>query len=101
MRVQRFAWSEATGLAANVRQWAGESQDAVDVQATRQLVREGGDRAMLELTARFDAPQNPPEKLRVAPAAAATALEGLDQDLRRALETAAANIRTVAEAQLD
>src|SRR3954451_9084204 len=100
MRVRRFAWADPAGVATAVREWAADSQEAVEVQPTRLLVRQGGDSAILELTARFDAPENPPEELRVDPAVARAALEGLDPKLRLALDTAAANIHTVAEAQL-
>jgi histidinol dehydrogenase len=64
-------------------------------------VRDGGDSAILELTERFDATETPPVALRVAPTAAAAALSALEPDLRASLELAAANIRVVAEAQID
>ena len=101
MKTQRFEWTEPMGLAAAVRRWSQASLEPIDVQPTRLAVREGGDRAVLELTARFDATERPPERLQVDPEAASAALEALDPDLRVALDTAAANIRAVAEAQLD
>src|SRR3954453_23122421 len=100
MRVQRFAWADPAGVATAIREWAADSQEAVEVHPTRLLVRQGGDSAVLELTARFDAPESPPEELRVDPAVATAALEGLDPNLRRAPDTASANTHTVAEAQL-
>ena len=101
MRVQRFTTGEPDALATEIREWSQESQEPIDVDPTRRVVREGGDRAALDLTARFDSTESPPERLGVDPDAAATALATLDPDLRGAMETAAANIRAVAEGQLD
>ena len=61
---------------------------------------EGGDAALLQLTARYDATERAPTALRVEPGEAAAALAALEPELREALEIAAANIRAVAEAQL-
>jgi histidinol dehydrogenase len=73
----------------------------VDVTSIEREVREEGDASVLRLTARFDATEAAPESLRVEPAAAAAALAGLGAELRAALELAAENVRTVAEAQLN
>jgi histidinol dehydrogenase len=59
-----------------------------------------GDRAVLSYTEKFDAPENPPKSLRVPPEEAKRALNALSTDLREALDVAAANIRAVAEAQM-
>ena len=63
-------------------------------------VRAGGDRAVIELTERFDHAELGPEELRVD----LRELEGsagmLEPALREGLSTAIANIRKVAEAQL-
>ncbi len=101
MRVRRFEWEGAPTTAAGVRRWTAESARPVDVGAIEREVREEGDAAILRLTARFDATEAPPESLRVDAGAAAAALAGHDRELREALELAAANVRTVAEAQLD
>jgi histidinol dehydrogenase len=58
-----------------------------------------GDRAVLDYTRRFDAPQSPPTSLRVPAEEARSSLDALDPALRESLEVAAANIRAVAEAQ--
>jgi len=100
MRVRRFEWEGAADTAAALRGWAAESAAAVDVASIERQVREGGDAAVLELTARFDATEAAPESLRVDPALAKAALSALEPGLREALDTAAANIRAVAEAQL-
>jgi len=79
------------------------AQDAGVEEATAAIledVRERGDAALLEYTARFDrwSPASP-RALDVAPAEARRALDGLAAAERRALETAAARIRTYHERQ--
>ncbi|MBK5220479.1 MAG: histidinol dehydrogenase [Thermoleophilia bacterium] len=74
--------------------------EAVDVGPIGEAVLEGGDAAVLELTNRFDAVDSPLDSTRVDPELAAAALAGLEAPLREALDVAAANVRTVAEAQL-
>ena len=101
MNVRRFNWDGARATAAAIRSWTAESAPDVDVAPIEREVREGGDEAVLRLTARFDATESPPASLRVAPEAAADALAALDHALRESLELAAANIRAVAEAQVD
>ncbi len=56
-------------------------------------VRRRGDRALIELTARFDGVRLTAGKLRVAPDEMRAALDELDRDERRALELAARRIR--------
>ena len=101
MRARRFEWEGAARTAAAVRAWVSESAPAVDVAAIEREVREGGDAAVLRLTARFDATEAPRDSLRVDPGEAKEALAALDASLREAIETAAANVRAVAEAQLE
>jgi histidinol dehydrogenase len=101
MRVRRFEWEGATATAAAIRNWTIESAPEVDVSPIEREVRDGGDEALLRLTARFDATESAPTSLRVEPGAAEAALRGLDPGLRESLELAAANIRAVAEAQVD
>lgn len=100
MKVRRFEWEGAVATAAAVRAWADASVAAVDVGPIEREVREGGDAAVLRLTARFDATDHAPESLRVPLEVASVALANLDGDLRASLELAAGNIRAVAEAQL-
>jgi histidinol dehydrogenase len=100
MRARRFDWEGAAATAAALRGWAAESAESVDVGPIEREVREGGDAAVLGLTTRFDATERAPESLRVDPGLAAAALAALEPSLREAMEVAAANIRTVAEAQL-
>jgi histidinol dehydrogenase len=72
----------------------------VDVGRIEREVREGGDGAVLCMTARFDATEQAPTSLRVEAGAAVEALAALDPGLRESLELAAANVRAVAEAQI-
>jgi histidinol dehydrogenase len=100
MKLQRFEWAGAGATAAAVRAWSAEAAPPVEVDSIGSLVREGGDAALLALTKRYDAPEAEIESLRVDPADAAAALARVEPELRAALETAAANIRAVAAAQI-
>jgi histidinol dehydrogenase len=100
MKVRRFEWEGASATAAAIRAWSAEAAATVDVAPIEREVVEGGDEAVLRLTARFDATERPPTELRVEPEEVAAALASLDPALREAMETAAANIRVVAEAQV-
>jgi histidinol dehydrogenase len=95
-----FLWESATETAAAVRAWAGATVAPVDVSLIEREVREGGDGAVLCMTARFDATEQAPTSLRVEAGAAAEAFAALDPRLRQSLELAAANVRAVAEAQV-
>jgi histidinol dehydrogenase len=97
---REFLWESATETAAAIRAWAGASVAPVDVSPIEREVREGGDGAVLCMTARFDATEQAPTSLRVAAGAGAEALAALDPQLRESLELAAANVCTVAEAQI-
>ncbi len=101
MRTRRFEWDGAARTAKAIRGWTSAAASAPDVEAIKREVVEGGDEAVLRLTARFDATENPPTSLRVAPDEGAAALARLDPQIRESLKLAAANIRAVAEAQVD
>jgi histidinol dehydrogenase len=100
VRARRFEWEGAVETAAAVRSWVAETASLVDVATIEREVVAGGDAAVLYLTERFDATESAPSALRVDPAQAAAALAALAPELREAMEVAAANVRTVAEAQL-
>lgn len=100
MRRRRFHWEGAEETATAIRSWTAASAPSVDVSAIEREVREGGDGAVLCMTARFDATEQAPTALRVDPRAGAEALAALDPGLRESLELAAANVRAVAEAQI-
>jgi histidinol dehydrogenase len=100
VRARRFEWEGAAETALALREWAAASAPPVDVEEIFREVITRGDEALLELTHRFDAPAASLQSLRVDPGDAEAALAVLDPDLRKAMETAAANIRQVAEAQI-
>lgn len=100
MKQRRFHWEGAEETAAAIRSWTAASAPKVDVSPIEREVREGGDGAVLCMTARFDATEQAPTALRVDPEAGSEALAALDPGLRESLELAAANVRTVAEAQI-
>jgi histidinol dehydrogenase len=99
MRTRRFKWEGPNETAAAIRDWATAETDPVDVGPIEADVREGGDRAVLELTARFDATEQPPQALRVDADAPDRALAELDSSIRESLELAAGNVRAVGAAQ--
>jgi histidinol dehydrogenase len=101
MRTRRFDWTQAASVAAEIRAWAADTAPDINIVPIARDVMEGGDAAVLRLTERFDAPEAPPKRLRVESEEVASALESLDPDVREAMEIAAANVRTVAEAQVD
>lgn len=100
MRPRRFEWEGAAPTASAVREWTAAASPPVDVAPIEREVRERGDEAVLELTARFDATESPLTSLRVEREVADSALRELDADLRESLELAAANVRAVAELQV-
>jgi len=103
MRISSFDWDggDAAALATEIRGMQpplGELSDAV--AGIIRAVRERGDDAVAEFEARFGAGSAEPGSVPVPVADARAALERIDPDLRDAMETAAANIRAVADAQL-
>lgn len=101
MRSRRFDWEGATNTAAAIRSWTSTEATQVDVGPIESAVRDRGDAALLELTARFDATGSPPDSLRVGDEALEAALAGLDPSIRESLEIAVENVREVALAQVD
>lgn len=105
MRARRFEWRNARATASEVRLWALEAWPNVedDVAEIKQLVRdsENTDETILDLTGRFDATQVKPVSLVVDAEDRADSLSKIDHELRQSLELAAANIRAVAEDQVD
>jgi histidinol dehydrogenase len=103
MRIESFDWdgADARGLAERIRALQpslGEvSETVAEIIAA---VRERGDDAVAEFEARFGAGGVDPHTLPVPIEEVRASLERIDPQLRSALETAAANIRAVAEAQL-
>jgi histidinol dehydrogenase len=103
MRLQSFDWdgTDAAGLASRIRALqpplAEVSETVAEIIAE---VRARGDEAVNDLEARFGGEPVDPRTLPIPDAEIRSALERLDSEERRALETAAANIRAVADAQL-
>ena len=101
MRSRRLEWAAPERVAARIREWFEAEAPQVDLAAIERDVAARGDGALLELTAKFDATEATGISLSVASSEATEALEGLDPELRDALEVSIENVRLVAEAQLD
>src|SRR5215211_1735967 len=103
MKIARYTWDGADPelLASEIRELVPPLDEVTnDVAAIVRDVRERGDEAVLELTARHDATDSPPGELRVDPGEVERAAAELDDELRSALRLAARNIRLVAESEL-
>jgi histidinol dehydrogenase len=94
MRLLRSGTSEFERFLAALldRQPSANGADAT-VAAIIGQVRRRGDRALIDLTARFDGVRLSADKLRVTPNELSTALKTMDSRDRRALELAARRIR--------
>jgi histidinol dehydrogenase len=103
MRIKPFDWDgrDAHALATEIRELQpplGEVGETVaEIIAA---VRERGDDAVAEFEARFGGGGVDPHTLPVPIEEVRASLERIDPELRGALETAAANVRAVADAQL-
>lgn len=102
MRGERFLWAGAETTAVALRSFAARASAQVSTAAVSDMgteIFEEGDAALIRLIERYDGVRLAPAELRVPVAETEAALASLDPNLREALELAAANIRTVAEAQ--
>ena len=99
MPVERFSLGgDPDAAAARVHSLAPGAESVTDaVREIVEAVRTDGDGALLRYVERFDRVEGP---LAVAPAELEDALRGLDPAVRAGLETAIANVRAVAEADL-
>jgi histidinol dehydrogenase len=97
--VERFSMgADADSAAVRVHSLApGAESVADDVRAIVEDVREDGDAALRRYVERFDAVEGP---LAVTAAELYAALDALDPAVRAGLETAIANVRAVAEADV-
>jgi histidinol dehydrogenase len=104
MKARYFDWEGALETAKEIRLWdIGQWPNVEDevTEINRGFLDAGtSDAYLLELTARFDATDNPPTSLRVDEGDRLKALSRIDPGLRESLEFAASNIRLVAEAQV-
>jgi histidinol dehydrogenase len=104
MRITSFDWDglHPAALAGEVRALQPPLGDVTQTVAEIIAgVRERGDEAVAEFEARFGGATPEPRDFPIPDGEVRSALEGLDSGRRTALETAAANIRAVAEAQLE
>lgn len=101
MRTRRFEWEGAAETAVAIRGWTAVATTTVDVAAIGREVAEGGDEAVLRLTARFDATERPPTSLRVEAGEGKAALDRLDPIALSALQLAAESVRAMAESEVD
>ena len=103
MRLARVSWDGADpaeivdGIRASAAPPPGLTKRVGEIIAS---VRERGDAALNELTVHLDGVVERPETHRVDPGELAAASESIHSELAAALELAAANIRSVAEAEL-
>jgi histidinol dehydrogenase len=103
MKIERFEWDgqDPPGLAAEIRALQPALGEVTEpVAEIIAAVRSGGDSAVAEIETRFGSGPVDPGAVRQSDEAVRGAESRLDPDLLTALETAAANIRAVAEAQL-
>jgi histidinol dehydrogenase len=103
VRLQRFDWdgSDPGALAAEIRALQPPlGQVSAPVADILAAVRRGGDSALMEIEARFASGPVDPDSLRQSDEALKSATSRVGPEIVAALETAAANIRAVAEAQL-
>ena len=99
--MSRISRMDASTGAAEVRALVPPPRDVeAPVREILAAVRERGDAAVAELTARFDGVRIEPDALRVPAEELEAAAAALDPDVGEALETAIANVRAVAEAGL-
>jgi histidinol dehydrogenase len=97
---RRLEWAAPDELAIRIREWFDSESEAIDLGEIETAVARHGDRALLELTRRFDAPEAADLRLEVGRADARAALAELEPAIATALGLAVANVSEVARAQL-
>ena len=103
MRIERFDWdgADARGLATRIRELQPPLGEVADpVRAIVAAIRADGDSALVEIESRFANGVIDAGSIEQSQEAMASALSRLEPELIEAMELAAENIRTVAEAQL-
>lgn len=104
MRLRRFEWKKAGETARELRHWVGSAEPPGvydDVVRIKQEIEGERDVALRRLTSQLDGVKQLPETLRVDPAEAEAALQAVEPSWCEAMKIAAANIRSVAEAQVN
>ena len=103
MKIQRFDWDggDPRELAAKIRSLQPSLGEVSEpVREIVAAVRERGDEALAEIESRFAETAVDPDDIRRPAEEILAARDRLDPELHTAMETAADNIRAVAEAQL-
>ncbi len=103
MRVRRFEWKGVDEIAREIRRWVASARpDDVfgSVHKIGKQVEAQRDVALCALATSLDGVEQTPDSLRVDPGDAEKALATLDPELRSAMELAAANVHSVARAQV-
>ncbi|MDQ2623024.1 MAG: histidinol dehydrogenase [Actinomycetota bacterium] len=102
MKTRRLEWTAAGQVAGEIREWFGREAEGIDVSGIGSEMRSGGDRALRELTARYDATalEARDVKLTVPADQARAALADTSPDVVSALKLVIANVESVARAQL-
>lgn len=102
MRYRRLQWTAAATVAGEIRSWFELDADRIDVTGIEREIATGGDAALRDLTARFDATGRSADDLTLSVPLerAEKALKETDPDVVEALRIAIGNVRAVAEAQL-
>lgn len=98
MKISRLSPNEVIERVGGRLDQSADPEFVERLEEIRTAVRERGDAAVVELTNSLDAIDQGLETIRVDPAEAEAATEGIDNELKAALELAARNIRLVAEA---
>ncbi|MBK8295232.1 MAG: histidinol dehydrogenase [Solirubrobacterales bacterium] len=101
MRIRRLQWAAPEDLSAGIREWFGQGSDPVDVSAIAKAVADGGDEALVRLTNKFDATEQPLDTIAVSLTEADDALDNLDEEVEAALRLAHENVSAVASAQVE
>jgi histidinol dehydrogenase len=98
MRIQRMQGPDAAAVRAL---WPAPPDVEADVRAIVDQVRSGGDAALRELAERFDPAGVAPDRLAVPAQEVEAALAWAEPEILDSLRLAIANVRTVAEAQVE
>src|SRR3954454_8365440 len=98
MRIERLSNPDAAAVRAL---WPAAPNVEDDVRAIVDQVREGGDAALRELAERFDPAGIAPDRLAVPPQEIEGALGWAEDSILESMRMAVANVKMVAEAQVD
>lgn len=100
MKVVPVEWSGPLRVGELILDATRAAAPKVDLAPIREAVVSGGDTALIELTNRFDAVEQPVSSVLVPLSEAELAADSISSDLREAILLAIENVRIVAEAQV-